>query len=133
MPIKYLDIETKSRIEAIEITDKVKSLVKQTGLVSGICTVYIPHTTAGIFINEHADPNVVADILENLDRLIPRSGSYHHTEGNADSHIKTAIVGNSVAVPFENGSLILGMWQGIFLAEFDGPRRRRAAVQIIGT
>lgn len=132
MGLRYIDIETKARLDAVDITDKIMSIIKDSGLKSGVCVVFVPHTTAGIFVNEHADPNVVRDILENLDKLIPRSSSYRHTEGNADSHIKGAIVGNSLAIPIENGLLQLGMWQGIFFAEFDGPRRRRAVVSLIG-
>jgi secondary thiamine-phosphate synthase enzyme len=101
------------------------------GCEVGVCVVYVPHTTAGVFINEHADPDVARDILEKLDKLAPRNAYYHHSEGNADSHIKSTLVGSSVVIPVEAHSLLLGTWQGIFFAEFDGPRKRRVIVSCV--
>lgn len=99
--------------------------------VDGVCHVFAPHTTAGIIVNENADPDVCRDMIERLDELVPPNGSYHHTEGNAHAHIKATLVGQSAAVPVENGRLALGRWQGIFLAEFDGPRERTIVVSVV--
>jgi len=131
MATKTIEIETHARIEAIDITPKVKSAIREMGCEVGVCVVYVPHTTAGVFINEHADPDVARDILEKLDKLAPRNAYYHHSEGNADSHIKSTLVGSSVVIPVEAHSLLLGTWQGIFFAEFDGPRKRRVIVSCV--
>ena len=123
-----MELRTNQKNEAIDITDKIAEIVREQKIQDGICFIYCPHTTAGIFINENADPSVVQDILEKLNELVPESRNYHHLEGNADAHIKSSIIGCSLLIPIENGRIILGRWQGIFFAEFDGPRRREIMV-----
>ena len=118
-------VETSSREELKDVTSKVKEIVKGSQVQNGVCTLYVPHTTAAITINESADPDVAKDIVDKLSELIPRGKGYRHREGNADSHIKSTLVGNSARVLVENGKLQLGTWQGIFFAEFDGPRSRK--------
>ena len=124
------EVSTSSRSQMVDITSKVREAVRGSGVSGGICVVYVPHTTAGVTVNENADPAVAADILECLERLVPR-GRYRHREGNADSHIKASLMGFSLALPVEGGDLSLGTWQGVFLCEFDGPRRRRVRVEVI--
>ncbi len=121
--MEKLTVSTSSRIELKDITVDVKEVVNRGGIDNGVCTLYVPHTTAGITINESADPDVAVDIEEKLSELVPEGG-YRHREGNADSHIKSSLVGNSTRVFVENGKIQLGTWQGIFFAEFDGPRTR---------
>jgi len=124
-------VETRARTELKNITREVARLVKESGVENGACQLYVPHTTAGILINESDDPDVARDIGDALDRLIPRNADYKHYEGNADSHIKAALVGSSQLVPIEGGKLGLGRWQGIFFCEFDGPRKREIKVRIV--
>jgi secondary thiamine-phosphate synthase enzyme len=126
-----LEIRIKStqRVEARNITGEVAEAVR--GQPGNLVHVYVPHTTCGLLINEDADPNVMKDILEALDRLVPGNLSYRHMEGNSDAHIKSSLVGHSCMVPFSGGSLSLGTWQGIFLMEFDGPRDRRVSITIV--
>jgi len=123
-----ISINTTRRSQMIDITAPVREAVKKAGLEDGLCLVFVPHTTAGITINENADPDVAADMQAVLSRLVPAQAGYAHTEGNADAHVKASLLGSSVAVPVENGDLALGTWQGIFFCEFDGPRRRKAWV-----
>ena len=125
-----LSISTRSRAELVDITAQVQDVVKKSEVSEGICVVYVPHTTAGITINEGADPDVRRDILEQLERLVPRDGSYRHVEGNADAHIKASLLGSSVLIPVSGGRLSLGTWQAVFFGEFDGPRSRRVIVQL---
>jgi secondary thiamine-phosphate synthase enzyme len=129
--IRYLNVKTKSRNEFVDITDMVQGVVKEAGIMKGLCFLYVPHTTAGITINEGADPSVQRDIINSLSRLVPHELNYSHREGNSDAHIKTTIVGNSVNVIIDEGKLVLGTWQAIFFCEFDGPRHRRIAVKFI--
>ena len=129
--LKRLEVKTTSRIQLIDITANIKSLLRSENLSSGIIVVYVPHTTCGVTINENADPCVKEDILEVLDRLVPADGNYRHIEGNSDAHIKASILGSSVTVFVESGALVLGTWQGIFLAEFDGPRKRSVLLKIM--
>jgi len=126
-------VSTKSRNQLIDITSKVRSLVGKSGITKGDAIVYCPHTTAAITINENADPSVLHDILLTLEELLPqhRSG-YRHFEGNSDSHCKSSLIGCSEQILIENGSLVLGTWQGIFFCEFDGPRSRKVYIQIRG-
>ncbi len=126
-----LRIETGTRTQFLDITTEVARAVREAGLSNGAVVVFVPHTTAGVTINEHADPDVVADIIASLDRLVPWKGHYAHAEGNSAAHIKTSLIGSSVTVPVGGGSLLLGTWQGIFLAEFDGPRSRRVLVSCL--
>ena len=125
-----LTVQTHARRELVEITAQVEGLVREAGLQEGACLLYVPHTTAGCLINEAADPDVAADILDTLARLVPRQGPYRHFEGNSDAHIQATLVGGSCWVPVEGGRLALGRWQGIFFAEFDGPRRRQVWVYL---
>ena len=120
-----ISIQSHRRTELIEITPRVEEAVRRLGVQDGSVTVYVPHTTAGILINENAEPDVAADIETTLDRLVPWHGSYRHGEGNAAAHVKASLVGSSVHVLVRDGKLALGTWQGIFFCEFDGPRRRR--------
>ena len=127
-----LAVETTARTEIKDITQDVARLVTQSGVENGLCHLYVPHTTAGILVNESDDPDVARDIGNTLDRLVPRNAGYKHYEGNADSHVKSALIGVSETVPIEGGKLGLGRWQGIFFCEFDGPRRREVKVRIVG-
>ena len=129
--METIEIVTRARSEPVDITGRVQEAVSRTGLKDGLAVVCSTHTTAGVTVNEHADPDVMADMFATLERLAPRSGPYAHVEGNSDAHIKSSLVGLSVCVPVERGRLALGTWQGIFFCEFDGPRRRRVLVQII--
>jgi secondary thiamine-phosphate synthase enzyme len=129
--ISELALSTRRRAELIHITPEVQRVVRDSGVTSGTCIVYAPHTTAGITINENADPDVQRDILDQLERLVPRQGGYHHMEGNADAHIKASMMGFAATLFVENGALVLGTWQGIFFCEFDGPRSRHVYVKVI--
>jgi len=122
--ISTLSIDTTDRSEMIDITCKVEEELKRSELKDGVCFLFVPHTTAGITINESADPSVATDIQAMLNKLIPWEGSYGHLEGNSAAHIKSSLIGNSVMVFVESGHLKLGTWQGIFFCEFDGPRSR---------
>ncbi|HPC35299.1 MAG TPA: secondary thiamine-phosphate synthase enzyme YjbQ [Candidatus Marinimicrobia bacterium] len=128
--MKEIILKTNHRIELIDITAQVAEVVRSSGIREGICVVYCPHTTAGLTINEHADPNVASDIANRLSKLVPHNENYAHIEGNADAHIKSTLTGNSVQLIVNNGNLLLGVWQGIFFCEYDGPRTRRVWVQI---
>jgi secondary thiamine-phosphate synthase enzyme len=130
---KTIHVKTKSRTEFIDITSDVKNIVSKSGVTSGVCYVYVPHTTAGVTINEGADPAVAKDMLSTLNRLIPRSNGYLHMEGNSDAHIKTSLVGPSQTVIIEGGNLLLGTWQAVFFCEFDGARSRKVMVKIMGS
>jgi len=125
------DLDTSSRTEMVNITREVASLVERSGVSEGICTVYVPHTTAGVMINEGADPAVAQDISSKLDDLVPWRGGYRHMEGNSAAHIKSSLLGSSVVVPIRDGGLRLGTWQAIFFCEFDGPRHRKVEVSLV--
>ncbi|MEW6116392.1 MAG: secondary thiamine-phosphate synthase enzyme YjbQ [Nitrospirota bacterium] len=129
--VKTLNIKSRSKTEFIDITDEVRELITEAGVRSGICYVYVPHTTAGVTINEGADPSVKRDILTTLNRLIPFEGDYQHMEGNSAAHIKSTLVGVTQSVLIEEGKPLLGTWQSIYFCEFDGPRHRRVLVKII--
>ncbi|MFH0953862.1 MAG: secondary thiamine-phosphate synthase enzyme YjbQ [Verrucomicrobiota bacterium] len=126
--MKQIAIRTHGRTQFVDITRQVQAAVEDLGLRDGTATVFVPHTTAGITINEHADPDVVRDLQAVLDRLVPWSGGYAHDEGNAAAHVKSSLMGSSVRVLVSGGCLRLGTWQGIFLCEFDGPREREVWV-----
>lgn len=123
--VSTIGIKTRDRSEMIDITSKVEEELQRSGLKDGVCFLYVPHTTAGITINESADPSVVVDIQTTLDKLVPWEAAYRHREGNSAAHIKSSLVGNSAMVLVESGHLKLGTWQGIFFCEFDGPRSRK--------
>jgi secondary thiamine-phosphate synthase enzyme len=129
MPIT-ISVKTGSRTDMVDITGSVQKELSKAGVTDGICTVYVPHTTAGVTINEGADPAVCQDIIRKLNELVPPHAGYRHMEGNADSHIKASLMGSSVTVPIENGRLVLGTWQKVFFCEFDGPRSRKLYIQI---
>ena len=124
-----LSVNTRNRSEMIDITSKVEEELTRSGLKDGVCFLFVPHTTAGITINESADPSVATDIQAMLNKLIPWEGSYRHLEGNSAAHIKSSLIGNSVMVFVESGHLKLGTWQGIFFCEFDGPRSRKLHIK----
>jgi len=126
-----IPVRTTSRVEFVEITGLVRRWLKDQGITSGVLTLYVPHTTAAVTINEHADPSVVQDITMELNKVIPFDDNYRHLEGNAAAHIKSSLVGASVQVIVEGGDLVLGTWQGIFFAEFDGPRTRKVHLQLV--
>lgn len=126
-----LHITTRSHAEFIDITQEVKGILEKREIKEGICSVYVPHTTAAVMINENADPSVRKDIVNELNRLVPWNGPYTHREGNAAAHIKSTMVGSSITIPVSGGKLALGTWQGIYFCEFDGPRHREVFVQII--
>ena len=129
--MKVLSVVSKSRTEMIDITSEVQKVVKEESLQNGVVIIYVPHTTAGVTINEGADPSVQRDIINTLNRLIPESGDYHHIEGNSDAHIKASLLGSSIAVIVENNKLVLGTWQHIFFFEGDGPRHRKVYIEMI--
>lgn len=128
---RTLAIRTTRRSELQDVTAEIAAVVRESGCADGVCHLYVPHTTAGVLINEGADPAVARDIEATLERLVPRNAGYTHAEGNADSHIKTALVGSSATVWIEGGRLMLGRWQAVFFAEFDGPRTRELRVKIV--
>jgi secondary thiamine-phosphate synthase enzyme len=128
--MKTLHVKTNRRTQFVDITREVENAVRESDVKSGVCYVYVPHTTAGVAINEHADPGVASDVEGIFDRLIPHKGPYQHAEGNTDSHMKAILTGTSQTIFIENGKLALGTWQGIFLCEFDGPRHRTVLVKI---
>lgn len=130
--IRHIDVRTSARSEMVNITSQVEDVVRASGILSGVCYVFVPHTTAGVMINEGADPAVVGDILNHLDKLVPWGAAYRHREGNSASHIKASLLGTTAIVLVEDGRLVLGEWQGIFLGEFDGPRVRDVLVKVIG-
>jgi secondary thiamine-phosphate synthase enzyme len=125
-------IKTSRRVELVNITAEVADAVRESGVAEGVAVVYVPHTTAGVTINEAADPDVAKDIERTLSRLVPEDGGYTHSEGNSDAHVKSALVGSSVQIPIIGGRLALGAWQGIFFCEFDGPRSREIYVTVLG-
>ncbi len=129
--MQTLHLKTGRRTQLLDITNEVQRAVQSSNVKSGICFLYVPHTTAGILINEHADPDVASDAEGSLDRLVPDDPVFHHAEGNTDSHVKTMLVGMTQFIFIENGKLALGRWQGIFFAEFDGPRDRQLYLKIV--
>ncbi|RKX43854.1 MAG: YjbQ family protein [Thermotogae bacterium] len=129
--IRILNVKTNTRMEAVDITAQVMKIIGDSGVENGICVVFVPHTTAGVTVNESYDPSVALDILDALEKMAPRSAGYRHMEGNADAHVKTSLVGNSASLIIESGRPILGRWGGVFLMEFDGPRERTVYVKIL--
>jgi secondary thiamine-phosphate synthase enzyme len=125
-----MDVRTHAKDELIDITSSVKDIITNSQVKKGICFIYVPHTTAGITINENADPSVKSDILLALRNIVPDSLQYRHMEGNSPGHVKSTLVGCSVSLFFDNGSPTLGTWQGIFFCEFDGPRNRKVCIEI---
>lgn len=131
--MKEINVKTSSRSELIDITPKVSAFVKESRLRDGFVVVFVPHTTAGVTINENADPSVKADILMELDKNIPHDDNYTHLEGNSAAHIKSSLMGPSLTVIVVGGRLVLGTWQGVFFCEFDGPRNRKCYLKAVDT
>jgi len=128
--MREIRISTTSRTELLDVTSEVQKAVAESGVRDGVCHLYVPHTTAGITINENADPSVRQDILMELDKIVPFQDNYRHLEGNAAAHIKASMVGSSETILVQAGKLLLGTWQGIFFCEFDGPRSRRVITRV---
>lgn len=127
-----LTIATGAAVSTVDITARVKAAVTRSKVRDGICVVATQHTTAGVFVNENADPDVQRDLISHLGKLVPRDAPFRHAEGNADAHLKAILTGNAVTLPVRDGALALGRWQGIFFADYDGPRERHAIVTVIG-
>ena len=126
--MKTLSISTARRTQLVDVTDHVRALVREQGAAAGTVTVFVPHTTAGVTINENADPAVASDMAAALDRLVPWDADYRHAEGNSAAHLKASLMGSSVTIPVEDGRLALGTWQAVYFCEFDGPRARRVCM-----
>jgi secondary thiamine-phosphate synthase enzyme len=129
---EQISVETNKREETIDITPRVKAAVTRAKVREGIVAVSVAHTTAAVFVNENADPDVQKDLLTALERAVPRDAKYAHAEGNGPAHIKAVMIGNSVTLPVRDGAIALGTWQGIYFAELDGPRERTATITVIG-
>lgn len=129
--IESIRVSTDRRTQLVDVTSEVQTVVAKSQVQQGTCYVYVPHTTASVTINEHADPDVAADVEGVFDRMVPSKGPYRHVEGNTDSHARTILTGTSQVVFVENGRLVLGRWQGIFLCEYDGPRERTMQIKVI--
>ncbi|MEM6331858.1 MAG: secondary thiamine-phosphate synthase enzyme YjbQ [Planctomycetota bacterium] len=131
MAVARHTIPTRSRSDMVEVTGLVREAVRESGVVDGTALVYVPHTTAGVTINENADPDVVHDFLRQLDEMVPWDRPfYRHGEGNSAAHVKASMMGSSATVPIEGGRVLLGRWQGVWLCEFDGPRRRELLIRV---
>jgi secondary thiamine-phosphate synthase enzyme len=129
--METLRVKTKRRTQLVDVTAEVQRVVAESGVDSGVCYVFVPHTTAAVTINEHADPDLAADLEGVFDRMVPHAGPYRHAEGNTDSHAKAVMVGASQIIFVERGKLALGTWQGVFLCEFDGPRERKVWLKVV--
>ena len=129
---KDISVKTSSRTDFVDITAEIRSVLEASGVRDGAVDVFVPHTTAGVTINENADPDVLRDMETILDRIVPWTGGYRHAEGNSAAHVKTSLMGSSLRIPVANGRLSLGTWQGVYLCEFDGPRSRRVRIQCAG-
>jgi len=129
--IERLSVTSDAREQLKDITDEVNSALRKMGAAGGICQVFVPHTTAGLVVNENADPAVCSDMLDWLEEAVPQGRPFGHAEGNSPAHIKATLVGQSATLPVERGRLALGTWQGVFLAEFDGPRQRTVVVNVV--
>jgi secondary thiamine-phosphate synthase enzyme len=127
-----ITLYSKQRVEFIDLTAEINLTLKECSINEGICSVFVPHTTAGLTINENADPDVKHDIINFLNKLVPFSGEYRHLEGNSDAHIKASLMGPSLTIPVHHAKLALGTWQGVYFCEFDGPRKRKVYIKIIG-
>jgi secondary thiamine-phosphate synthase enzyme len=131
--MKIINVETTARTQMLDITHEVRKAISESGVKEGLCFVFVPHTTAGVTINENADDDVKTDIINALNRLIPQRGDYRHVEGNSDAHIKATLVGSSVVLAIEDGRPVLGTWQGVLFCEFDGPRKRKVIVKCVNS
>lgn len=131
--MEVIPVRTTKRNQLVDITSQTQQAVDRAGLKDGLACVFVPHTTAGVTVNENADPDVVRDMLQTLDELIPERSDYRHNEGNSDSHVKSSLIAPSMTIIVENGRLCLGTWQGIYFAEFDGPRSRQCWVKAVSS
>lgn len=129
--VEMIQVNTPDRSAIVDITDLVVRKVEETGVRTGICLLHVPHTTAGLLVNEGADPAVMEDVLSTLEKLVPWRAGYRHSEGNSAAHIKAVLVGGRTTLMIENGRLVLGTWERIFLCEFDGPRTRKIRIKIL--
>ena len=130
--LEEIKVKTPKREILVDITSEINKIVKNANINNGVCRIFVPHTTAGVTINENADPAVMKDIITYLNELIPQRAGFSHMEGNSDAHIKSSLTGPSLDVIIHKGKLVLGTWQGCYLAEFDGPRNRKIYVQVQG-
>jgi secondary thiamine-phosphate synthase enzyme len=128
--IKRISVRTNARSEFVDITAETAAFIRESGVQEGSCLVYCPHTTCGITVNENADPDVSADIIRELDSVVPWNHGYRHSEGNSAAHIKASLTGSSALIPIDRGELLLGIWQALYLCEFDGPRTRTVVLQV---
>lgn len=129
--MKTLKVKTSSRTEMKDVTSEIAKAVAETGIINGLCVAYVPHTTAAVTVNERVDPDVMLDVSDALSEQYPHEHGWRHSEGNSDSHVKSSVIGPSIAIPVENGRLTLGTWQGVFFCEFDGPRNRNLYIQVV--
>ena len=129
--LETINVKTGKQFDFIDITGKVREIVQKSGVSQGLCCVYVSHTTAGVTINENADPDVPRDIIMGLDKIAPLRGGYRHAEGNSAAHIKTSLVGPSVTLIIEDGQIVLGTWQAVFFCDFDGPRNRTCFIKVL--
>ena len=129
--MEVLRVKTERRTQLVDVTREVERAVEKAGVSAGICCIYVPHTTAGVMINEHFDPDVATDLEGVFERMVPKAGPYRHSEGNSDSHAKAALAGTSQMIFVEDGKLALGRWQGVFFCEFDGPRDRKLWIKVL--
>ncbi|HEY8370564.1 MAG TPA: secondary thiamine-phosphate synthase enzyme YjbQ [Thermodesulfobacteriota bacterium] len=130
--MKTLKLQTTSRVEMVDMTEPIRRVVRESGVMSGLCFVFCPHTTAAVTLNENTDPDVRTDFDRALAAAVPRQGPYVHSEGNSDAHVKASLIGSSVTLLVENGKLVLGQWQAVYFCEFDGPRSRTLVVKVLG-
>lgn len=130
--MEQISVKTRKQCELLDITAQVESIVRKSEATSGICCVFVPHTTAGVTVNENADPNVIRDIIMELNKIVPLDDTYTHAEGNSAAHIKSSMMGCSQEMLIEEGRLALGTWQSLFFCEFDGPRDRKVWVRVMG-
>lgn len=128
--LKTIEIKTNKQTEFMDITNDINKIIKEHNIKDGICNIFIPHTTAAVTINENADPDVKHDMIKELNNIVPFEDNYRHFEGNSAAHIKSSIMGFSESIIIDNGSLVLGTWQGIYFCEFDGPRKRKIIIKI---
>lgn len=130
--MKTLEVTSRHRVEMIDVSAEVRRAIAQSGVSSGLAILFVPHTTAAVTINENADPDVVRDLVMEINKIVPFDDGYRHSEGNSAAHLKSSLVGASEMLVVENGAPVLGTWQGIYFCEFDGPRRRQLHVQVVG-
>ncbi len=130
--LEKLEIITQRKVDLIDITSQIKDVIVKSGVQAGICIIFVPHTTAGVTINENADPDVIRDIIESINKIVPFDAIYKHSEGNSPAHIKSSLFSPDHTLIIENGALSLGVWQGIYFCEFDGPRNRKLFVKVLG-